>query len=113
MKTLLALLVAVAFLIATRPALAQPPAPGGDCPTCVRVRVALALAHAQAIPVAAATAPEPKSEPVTPAPAPSPEPARIYRMGSLPQGFAQPLAPVYYGVPQAYCPTGVCTIPGR
>lgn len=36
-----------------------------------------------------------------------------YRIGSLPQGFTQPAAPVYYSVPQGYCPTGVCTILGR
>jgi len=110
MKHLIVFLLAVAFLILCRPALAETPTPGGDCPTCVRVRVALALAKAQAEPVAV-TKPTPK-----PTPAPEsvtiPEPVRIYRIGSLPPGFVQPMQP-YYSYPQGYCPDGTCVIPGR
>lgn len=111
MKHLLVLLFAVAFLLATRPALAETPTPGGDCPTCVRVRVALALAKAQAEPVAAVK-PTPKPTPEPVAPVTIPEPVRIYRIGSLPPGFVQPAMP-YYSYPQGYCPDGTCVIPGR
>lgn len=117
MKMLTVFVLLLALMVLCVPVHAQPPATGGDCPTCVRVRVALALAKAQAVPVATTAKPTPKPTVVEQEPeaesTPAPAPVRIYRMGSLPQGFSQPAAPVYYSVPQGYCPTGVCTIPGR